>query len=76
MRKLHLKTGIWEYSMGKSFVVIKEPNKNKRYNIPLNIILGKTWDYIERAMYKGYGDWGIKPHHVRYYIENNLEKDK
>ena len=71
MRNIHMENGKWEYSIGEQFAVIKAPNKSKRWNISLSKILHTTPDNIERDKFKGNFN-GVKPKHIRCYIENTL----
>lgn len=72
-RQLLIGAERWGFKVTSSSVTIFEPSR-KRHNIDMSKWLGKSWDDIERAHWKGYGPdfLAVRPGEIRAYIDANL----
>jgi len=79
MRKITLKSGVWEYSIGKSDVKFRFGNKT--FIVPCHTVAGISDVAYEKGQYKGSSfpseagfpiDGRITPKQIREFIESKL----
>jgi len=68
-RALHINEQEWRWQAGKSGVVISNPERTMRWQIRSDVLLGLTWDEIERAHWKRSSTANITPAIVKDFIE-------
>lgn len=66
-RKITVNGQEWLFSVGKKYVVAKNPATKEGRKITVSAITGWSWDAIERSMHNG-GTWGVRPHHVSKWL--------
>jgi hypothetical protein len=66
-RKIVVDGAEWLFSVGKQYVVAKNPVTNEGRKITVSEITGWTWTEIERSLWKG-GTWAVRPHHVAKWL--------
>ena len=71
-RRLHFsEEEVWTYRIGGHLVLIRTPDLETTFHVPLTQITGMTPDDLERGEWKGW--WkGVGPQEVKDYIQHHL----
>jgi hypothetical protein len=70
-RKITLASGVWEWFVGKTNVLIWSPSGEKHVT-NMSKVTGLSWNAIERGKRKNTPSGWLCPSHIRAYIEANL----
>jgi hypothetical protein len=68
MRKIHLDEQIYQYRVGKGYVVITFPNGHREV-VSDSTITGRTPDTLERGRWKKTTDGMVLPSHVKAWLK-------
>ncbi len=68
MRKIHLDDKIYQYRVGKGYVVIEFPDGHREV-VADSTITGRTPDTIERGKWKKTTDGMVLPSHIKAWLE-------
>lgn len=66
-RKLHVRSEIWEYKIGKNAIQLFSPD-GKKHVTSQSEVTGMSWDDLERGYWKGWFK-GVTPSQVKTWIE-------
>lgn len=67
-RKIVVGNANWEYRVGDTYVVAKNPTTNKGARITISELTGVSWDEIQRAKRKGSNWGGVTPAHIAKWL--------
>jgi len=67
MRKIHLDGEIYQYRIGKGYVVIEFPDGHREV-VSDSTITGRTNDALERGRWKKTSDGMVLPSHVKAWL--------
>lgn len=71
-RKIHLPSGVWEYKIFKGHRVIIWSPKGEKHVADTRKLTGRSWETLERGVWKHTCDANIYPSEVRDYILSGL----
>ena len=71
-RKIHLPSGVWEYKIFRGHRVIIWSPGGVKHVADTPKLTGRSWDTLERGVWKGTSSAYIHPSEVRDYILSEL----
>ncbi len=69
---LHNKTQTWQYSIGKTGVVVLYDPQGKKHVTDADTITGRAFGSYERGLWKESSDACVQPSDIRNYIEKHF----
>lgn len=62
----------WGFKLGRQHVVLVAPDGHKSV-VDFSALTGRSWDTLERGMWKGTSDGMVTPEHVKRYIRKHRD---
>ena len=72
-RKLRIGNETWEFYLGDTHAVIKDP-KGHKTTVRYDVLLGRDLEEFKSAREEGWPTGSVRPRHVRTYIEQRLKE--